>query len=196
MKLAGGGQHLVDREGTVLSVEDVELDAFEPLATVSGQGLTAPSDARSGIVWKSRSSTGPDEVDERIVAAARLARFLKQEFNRQRADSSSDLRMIHIITTDFGRRGLFVLNSKGTEFCWGSEPGGSGLVSRRRPRSGRCCSSGAKPRRSVRWKRATTGSSRRGCRRCALTRGWPHRRKDGSSRRTSPSGQPASSVSL
>ena len=84
VKLAGGGQHLVDREGTVLSVEDVELDAFEPLATVSGQGLTAPSDARSGIVWKSRSSTGPDEVDERIVAAARLARFLKQEFNRQR----------------------------------------------------------------------------------------------------------------
>src|SRR5262249_36629002 len=56
------------------------------------------------------------------TAAAGLARFLKQRGQAGR-EIPVGLQMIEIIVSDFGNRGLFVLNAKETMFCWGRAPG-------------------------------------------------------------------------
>jgi hypothetical protein len=123
VKLPKGAQ-LVDGEARILPAEDVELEPFGPLIRITGNELAAPSDPRAGVVWKSKSRTsGIDEADEKIVAAARLARFLRHEGTAALAKGSPSLQMIEIIVTDFGDRGLFILNAEGSEFCWGSAPG-------------------------------------------------------------------------
>ncbi len=48
------------------------------LLKITGENLSSPADPRSGVVWKSKSAgSDADQVDERIVAAAGLARFLQ-----------------------------------------------------------------------------------------------------------------------
>jgi hypothetical protein len=127
VKLASRRQQLVDGLGRVLPSEDVDVELLDPLMKITGEGLTAPADPRAGVVWKSKAGGSEvDEVDERIVAAAGLARFLRRECQGAGPSGSSALRMVEIIVTDladFGKRGLFMLNSEGTEFCWGSAPG-------------------------------------------------------------------------
>jgi hypothetical protein len=118
--------HLVDGEGRVLPVEDVDTEITGFLAKITGIGLAPPADARAGVVWKSKLYGGEGEqVDERIVAAAGLARFLKQQ-GQSGAEISPALQMIEIIVSDFDNRGLFVLNAKETMFCWGRAPGSEG----------------------------------------------------------------------
>jgi hypothetical protein len=117
------GQHLVDGEGRVLPAEDVDFEAAGPLLNITGVDLSPPADSRVGVVWKSKSKSGEvEQVDRRIVAAAGLARFLRQQ-GRLGGKLPPALQMIEIIVTDFGGRGLFLLNAKGTVFCWGRAPG-------------------------------------------------------------------------
>jgi hypothetical protein len=110
-----------------LPSEDVDVESAGPLLQLTGEGLTSPVDSRAGVLWKSKSA-GEDveRVDERIVAAARLARFLKEHVGSDRAAVSKALRMNVIIVTEFAGRGLFVVNSEGTVLCWGSAPGSEG----------------------------------------------------------------------
>jgi hypothetical protein len=125
VKLADGRQQIVDGQGRVLPSEDVDVDTLDPLVRITGEKLTAPADPRAGVVWKSKAGgSDVDQVDERIVAAAGLARFLRRACRDAGAPGGARaLQMVEIIVTDFGRRGLFVLNSDGTMFCWGSAPG-------------------------------------------------------------------------
>jgi hypothetical protein len=127
-KLAGRQKWIIDGEGRVLASEDVDVEPLGTLLKITGEELAAPADPRAGVVWKSKSSGGEiEQVDERIVAAGKLARFLTQE---GRVDSTkAALRMIEIIVpelSDFRNRGLFVLNAEGAEFCWGKAPGSEG----------------------------------------------------------------------
>ena len=134
VKLAKGRQQVIDGEGTILPWDDIDFDAIEPLVMVRGERLTSPSEPRAGVVWKSKTASGLDEVDERIVAAARLARFLKQAHQGRNGENSSALRMVEINVNEFeetgasnrgnqssstnqpgtDKRGLFVFNAAGT----------------------------------------------------------------------------------
>ena len=118
-----GGPLFVDGEGRLLPTEDVDFDAAGPLLRITGDDLTPSADPRAGMVWKSKPKAGDvEQVDERMIAAAGLASFLRHQA-RTGAKSSPALQMIEIIVTDFGGRGLFVLNVNGTVFCWGRAPG-------------------------------------------------------------------------
>jgi hypothetical protein len=120
VKLAKG-QQLVDGEGRLLPAEDVDFETAGPLISITGRELSAPADNRPGVVWKSMSGE-MEQVDESIVAAAGLARFLRQQ-GRSGSKITPAVQMIEIIVTDFGGRGLFVLNAKGAVICWGRAPG-------------------------------------------------------------------------
>jgi hypothetical protein len=122
VKLDSGPQ-LVDGEGRLLPTEDVDFDPAGPLLKITAQDLAPPSDPRAGVVWKSKSASPEvEKVEERIVAAAGLARFFMQQ-SRNAGKNSPALRMIEIIVTEFGGRGLFVLNGDGALLCWGRAPG-------------------------------------------------------------------------
>jgi hypothetical protein len=121
VKLDSGPQ-LVDGEGRLLPTEDVDFDPAGPLLKITGLDLTPPADSRAGVVWKSKSKSPEiEKVDERMVAAAGLARFFTQQ-GRNAGKSSPALQMIEIIVTEFGGRGLFVLNANGALLCWGRAP--------------------------------------------------------------------------
>jgi hypothetical protein len=127
VRLADGTQQIVDGQGRLLPSEDVDFEVLGPLVKISGQGLAAPADPRAGVVWKSKSGgTDLDEVDDRIVAAAALARFLSQDCAGPGEDGSKALRMLEIMLADrkdFGKHNLFVVNALGAVFWWGSAPG-------------------------------------------------------------------------
>ena len=120
-----GGQQIVDGHGRLLPSDDVDVQSAGPLILITDTGheLTRPAEFRAGVVWKSKSA-GEDveRIDERIVAAAGLSRFLREHLPREPAAGSKTLRIDQIIVTDFARRGLFVLNAEGTLLCWGGAP--------------------------------------------------------------------------
>jgi hypothetical protein len=120
-------QQFIDGDGRLLPSEDVDVELAGPLIQITGEELTRPVDSRAGVVWKSkRAGEDVERVDDRIVAAARLARFLKERVGNDHANVSRSLRMLEIIVTEFGGRGLFVVNSEGTVLCWGGPPGSEG----------------------------------------------------------------------
>jgi hypothetical protein len=124
VKLPAGQPQIIDGQGRLLPSEDVDVELVGPIVQITGLDLAAPADSRAGVVWKSKSpEPDVDRVDERIVAAGRLARFFREHALGDGAAGSKSLRMIEIIVTDFADRGLFVVNSEGTVFCWGSAPG-------------------------------------------------------------------------
>jgi hypothetical protein len=129
VKLEGGQQQIVDGQGRLLPTEDVDVELVSPVIKITGGGsaLTPPADPRAGVVWKSKAGgADPDRVDERIVAAAGLARFLRQHLQTEGAGGSKALRMDEIMLADpkdFGNHSLFMVNAEGTLFWWGSAPG-------------------------------------------------------------------------
>ncbi len=122
--LPRGPQRIVDDNGTILPSEDIDVEPLGSLIKITGDGLLPPSDPRPGVVWKARDRAADiDRADPKVVAAARLAGFLR----RQTADSQSNparaLRVLEIIVTDYERRGLFVMNAEGAEIWWEDAPG-------------------------------------------------------------------------
>ncbi len=120
-----GGQQIVDGQGRLLPSEDVDVQSAGPLIQITGRKLAPPAESQAGVVWKSKSA-GEEAArpDERIIAAARLARFLREHFgsDHDHAAASKSLRMVEIIVTVFADRGLFIVNSEGTIFRWRSAP--------------------------------------------------------------------------
>ncbi len=116
-------QQIIDGEGRLLPSDDVDVELAGPLIQITGLEPGSPADSRAGVVWKSKSA-GQDveRVDERIVAAARLARFLKERVGSDHTNVSRSLRMIQIIVTEFAGRGLFMVNSEGTVLLLGTPP--------------------------------------------------------------------------
>jgi hypothetical protein len=147
VNLPRGQQQIVDDRGIILSVEDVDVEPLGSLVKITGDGVFAPSDPRPGVVWKAKEHVGePDEADGRIVGAARLAGFLRQEERASEAAACPALRILEIIVTDYDRRGLFVMNAEGAEIWWEDAPG--------RERPGKLSAS-EKWRMLVRWQATT-----------------------------------------
>ena len=83
------------------------------------------SATRYGEQWKSKADgNGLEQVDERILAAAKLAGFLLHEPQASDAQRSSALRVIEIIVTDFDKRGLFAINAEGGRDIGGADAPG------------------------------------------------------------------------
>jgi len=123
-QLGGGGQIVFDANAIILPQEDIDLAVLGRVIWVTGHDLLAPSDPRPGLIWKSAAdASGLDRGDERVLAAAKLAGFLVQEPRQSDSERSAALRILEIIVTDFGQRGLFAMNAEGAAICWGDAPG-------------------------------------------------------------------------
>jgi hypothetical protein len=126
---------MVDEEGNVLPPDNVDVSALDRVISkikiTAYGGLAPPVATQYGEKWKSRADDrGIEEVDERIVAAARLAGFLLRAAHESDTELHPALRIIQIIVTDFhkvvpdfGPRGLFVLNNENALIWWGDAPG-------------------------------------------------------------------------
>jgi hypothetical protein len=127
VQLRGGEQKIVDRNGIILPAEDVDVAKLGQMITITGDGgLAAPSDARPGVIWKSPGDgPGLSRVDERIVAASKLAAFVAQQPQSNDAQQSPALHLREIIVTVFHLRGrgLFVVNAERAMISWGEAPG-------------------------------------------------------------------------
>jgi len=133
VQLLKGDQKLVDETGTILRTRDIDETRLDQvvrlghLIRIEGTGLAAPSDPRPGIVWKTRAvGSDHEEVDLRVLAAAKLAGFLSQPSQVRDAESIPALRILQIIVTDLpspGAFGLFVLNAEDTAIWWNEAPG-------------------------------------------------------------------------
>jgi hypothetical protein len=128
VRLRDGNQKVVDRNGIILPAENVDVAVLGQVIEISGDisagGLAAPSDPRSGVIWKSAGDgTGLGQVEERIVAASKLAAFLTQAAQANDAQQYPSLHVIRIVVTDFRARGLFVVNAEGAAILWGDAPG-------------------------------------------------------------------------
>jgi hypothetical protein len=127
VQLRGGDQKMVDHEGTILPAKDIDVAALGRVIKILGDlndgGLAPPSDDRDGVKWKCRAGAPTvEEVDTRILAAARLAGFLTREEQARDAEKSAALNIVGIVVTDFQRRGLFVKNNEDAAILWGYAP--------------------------------------------------------------------------
>jgi hypothetical protein len=128
VQLRGGDQKMVDHEGTILPAKDIDVAALGRVIKILGDlndgGLAPPSDNRDGVKWKCRAGAPAlEEVDSRILAAARLAGFLTGEEQARDAGKSAALHVVTIVVTDFKLRGLFVKNNEDAAILWGDAPG-------------------------------------------------------------------------
>jgi hypothetical protein len=121
-----GEQLLVDSQGTILPPGDVDETKLDParLTRITAQHLESPADPTPGVTWKSKTAeTDSPRPDQRILAAAKLAAFLRDQTQRQSRPDLLALRVGEIIVTDFENRGLFLLNDEGQIIWWRSAPG-------------------------------------------------------------------------
>jgi hypothetical protein len=132
VQLRGAQQQMLDDEGTILPTENIDVAALGRVLKITGDGGLAPPVATQyGEKWKSKTDAGGlQQVDERILAAAKLAGFLLEEPQAGDAERALALRIDEIIVTDFhknvpeaGTRGLFVQNAEGAAIWWGEAPG-------------------------------------------------------------------------
>ena len=103
VQLGGTRQHMVDDEGTVLPTENIDATALGPLACPRSKASAwlprwRLSTVKSGN--RDRNRMRLEQVDERIVAAARLAGFLPRPPQVERCRRSPALRLREIIVTD------------------------------------------------------------------------------------------------
>jgi hypothetical protein len=123
VQLRSADQIVIDEKGNILPAEDVDVSQLRKLIMIIGADLAAPADRQPGVVWKARDSNGLEQIDERIVAAAKLASFLLEEPQKGDAQRSNALRILKINVTDSSSRGLFVYNADDTAILWGKAPG-------------------------------------------------------------------------
>jgi hypothetical protein len=130
VQLPNGDQKLVDETGTILQTRDIDETQLDQvlqlgrLIRIAGTDLAAPSDPRPGIGWKTRAmGSDHDEVDVRVLAAAKLASFLSQPSQLGDANRRRALRMIEINVTEFDAHGLFLKNVEDAWIWWREAPG-------------------------------------------------------------------------
>ncbi len=127
VQISPAEQLLVDEKGTILPPADVDESKFLPirLTRITAQHLEPPADPTPGVSWKSKAETNdlPRDV-RRILAAAKLAGFLRDQVRSGSSQNLPALRIGEIIVTDFNTgRGLFVLNDEGQTIWWRQAPG-------------------------------------------------------------------------
>jgi len=126
VQFSRGEQLIVDEKGTILPPADVDESKFAPsrLTRITGHQLKPPADPTPGVSWKSKDETNDvPRDDQRILAAAKLAGFLRDPERSQSSQNLPALRIGEIIVTDFKERGLFLLNDEGQTIWWRQAPG-------------------------------------------------------------------------
>ena len=118
------GEHVIlDRNGHILPVEDIDTKKLGPLISITGRGLDqAATDNQPGRAWKSSApgAEGP-RLERCVLGAARLAGFLQEPDRASEAASLPALRVKAIVATD--GRGLFVQNVEDAMIYWGEASG-------------------------------------------------------------------------
>jgi hypothetical protein len=129
VQLSSSDQWIVDEKGTILPPADVDESQLGPgrLTRITGEKLAPPADPTPGVCWKSNTKTNeiPRE-DRRILAAARLAGYVRAKEQLQSSQNLPALRIGEIIVPDFDdfdRRRLFVLNDERQTIWWRDSPG-------------------------------------------------------------------------
>jgi hypothetical protein len=126
VQLRGEDQLMVDDEGTILPAKDIDVAALGRVIKIIGD-VAPPTDRRFGVKWKSlQDGSDVESIDERVLAAARLAAYLLRADQARDAERSAALRMSWVIVSnfqDFLRRGLFTTNAEDVTICWGDAPG-------------------------------------------------------------------------
>jgi hypothetical protein len=110
---------VVDRDGVILPRGEIEWEAAGPLILIAG--LPPPVDPRPGRFWKSGDAAkGTVQADERVLAAARLAAFLKSK--QARPESSIPALRFMALHPEVKRQ-IFVECASMMMILWGDAPG-------------------------------------------------------------------------
>lgn len=119
--LVGGTVELVlDREGCILPMDDIDVGKVGRLIRFSDPLLVAPSRDRVGLVWKTEKA----DLDRLVIEAARLADFLLDPAREAEAKANPALRVTYILPDRPPRnRGLFIQRGTQTYILWGFGPG-------------------------------------------------------------------------
>jgi hypothetical protein len=115
---SSGSFWVIDKDGVILPHQDVDEKLVDRLIQIVN--LDPPFDPRPGQVWKSeKGASRPAEGDEHVLAAARLADFLKAMTEREKPLSRPELlQFLHIQDHT-----LFVQYGPSTIVRWGEAPG-------------------------------------------------------------------------
>ena len=124
--VAAAAQFVLDREGCILPIEDVDTAKMGRWIWIVGRELTAPPRDREGTIWKTAASDSPhgEALDRGVVQAARLAGFFLDPAREAEAESNPALRVRSITVTDAKLNfSLFVVTVPGVQIHWGRGPG-------------------------------------------------------------------------
>jgi hypothetical protein len=108
----------LDKDGVVLPRDDIDWVAAEPLIEL--YEMTPPSDPRPGLICRPSSADGgfaPE--DGRVLAASKMAAFLKSCLVRDGGDASALRFIVHPTV----HNGLYVECCRNLMFHWGEAPG-------------------------------------------------------------------------
>lgn len=121
--LPGPVQFVLDRNGLILPLDDIDLERLGPTVRIEGGGIVPPSSDRFGKLWQTTSAESPGRtaVDRKILQAAHLAGFFLEPSRSKAAESMPSLRILSINITD--PRGLFIQNAEDAMLLWGQGPG-------------------------------------------------------------------------
>ena len=116
---------ILDRNGIILPIEDIDTKKLGPLIRIgiAGKGLDhAASDNQPGLTWKSSApgAEGP-RLERCVLGAARLAGFLQEPDRAREAAANPAIRVLAIIATDDCRY-LFLQTAEKVMVLWGEAP--------------------------------------------------------------------------
>lgn len=124
VNVAGAGQFVLDREGCLLPLEDVDVERVGRLIWIVGRDLTAPRGDRAGTIWKTAAVDSPAEeaIDRGVVQAAGLAGFFLDP--TREAEAPADARVYAVTVAESrGNPTLFVETERKVQILWGRGPG-------------------------------------------------------------------------
>jgi hypothetical protein len=124
VNVAGAGQFVLDGEGCLLPLEDIDVERVGRLIWIVGNGLTAPPRERAGTIWRTATpgSTAGEALDRGVVQAAKLSSFLLDP--AREAETHADARVYSITVTETrGEPSLFVETERKVQIHWGRGPG-------------------------------------------------------------------------
>jgi hypothetical protein len=116
-----GEQVILDRNGHILSPEDIDPEKLGPLIQIRGTletPLVPSTENRPGRTWKSGAADAlAARLELGVVSAARLADELQVPERAQSAALYQPLRILAIVAAD--KRGLWLQNAEDTMIYWG-----------------------------------------------------------------------------
>ena len=113
----------LDEDAVILLDEDIDEEKVGPLIRI--ERLEPPFEPRPGRVWAyEESSTEHDRGGEGVLAAARLASFLKLASARESTSIPAAMRPVAIhVARGEKKNFLFLENAERTMILWGEAPG-------------------------------------------------------------------------